>query len=432
MFQECVNQLHLRSLVSVSMDGPNVNWKFLDLLQEEHAQLYGGKQLVTVGSCGLHTLHNAFKCGFVAWGLDRLLKAMHTLFNNVPARRENYMQVTKSSVFPLSFCAHRWVENLPVVERALAVWPSLLIYMEAVRTKKAPNPGTGSYDTIAAAIKDPLILAKLHFYMAIARTFTPFLKRYQTDEPVMPFLGRDLAEFLKSLLRRFIKRELLQDATTVQLTRLDITERKNWVRLQDVDIGLGAESILKVMLYWSSSVLSCPLRGEKLLILSHGQASVERGFSVNKEVETTNIMGDTVVARRLVCDYVALHGGVTKVPLTKELLKSVEAARTRYRDYLTEERRKKELEAKGQKRKAAEDDLEELRKRKKTILEVSQGLAREADKTAEEAEAKSGTKMAELISKSNILRKGSKKKLAELEILEKEIEAKGAELRKIE
>ena len=52
---------------------------------------------------------------------------------------------------------------------------------------------------------------------------------------------------------------------------------------------------------------------QKLLILSHGQASVERGFSVNKEVEATNIMGDTVVARRLVCDYVALHGGVTKV-----------------------------------------------------------------------------------------------------------------------
>ncbi|KAJ8396812.1 hypothetical protein AAFF_G00014110 [Aldrovandia affinis] len=123
---------------------------------------------------------------------------------------------------------------------------------------------------------------------------------------------------------------------------------------------------------------------------------------------------------------------VTKVPLTKELLKSVEAARTRYRDYLTEERRKKEVEAKARKRKAAEDNLEELRKRKKTILEVSQGLAREADKTAEEAEAKSGTKMAKLISKSNILRRGSKKKLAELEIIEKEIEAKGAELRKIE
>ncbi|KAJ8405343.1 hypothetical protein AAFF_G00318160 [Aldrovandia affinis] len=119
---------------------------------------------------------------------------------------------------------------------------------------------------------------------------------------------------------------------------------------------------------------------------------------------------------------------VTKVPLTKELLKSVEAARTRYRDYLTEERRKKELEAKARKKgcrgrpRGAEKEKENH----------PRGVAREADKTAEEAEAKSGTKMAELISKSNILRKGSKKKLAELEIIEKEIEAKGAELRKIE
>ena len=102
-----------------------------------------GLQLVCVGSCGLHTLHNSFKCGFTVWQLDKLLRAMHTLFHNTPARREDYITVTKSSVFPLSFCAHRWVENLPVVERALAVWPSLLLYMEAVKTKRLPNPGTG-------------------------------------------------------------------------------------------------------------------------------------------------------------------------------------------------------------------------------------------------------------------------------------------------
>lgn len=60
-----------------------------------------------------------------------------------PTRREDYITVTKSTVFPLSFCAHRWVENLPVVERALAVWPSLRLYMEAMKTKRLLNPGTG-------------------------------------------------------------------------------------------------------------------------------------------------------------------------------------------------------------------------------------------------------------------------------------------------
>ncbi|XP_059922920.1 uncharacterized protein LOC132469020 [Gadus macrocephalus] len=196
LLSECMDKLNLRNLVSISMDGPNVNWKLFDLFQKDQAEQYGGLQLVCVGSCGLHTLHNSFKCGFTVWQLDKLLRAMHTLFHNTPAKREDYITVTKSSVFRLSFCAHRWVENLPVVERALAVWPSFLLYMEAVKTKRLPNPGTASYDTVAAAIKDPLVLAKLQFYAAIARTFNPFLKKYQTDEPVLPFLPKDLTELM--------------------------------------------------------------------------------------------------------------------------------------------------------------------------------------------------------------------------------------------
>jgi len=37
---------------------------------------------------------------------------------------------------------------------------------------------------------------------------------------------------------------------------------------------------------------------------------------------------DTLVAQRLVCDYVTRHRSVSKVPLTKELLSLVAAART--------------------------------------------------------------------------------------------------------
>ena len=55
---------------------------------------------------------------------------------------------------------------------------------------------SGSYDTVLAAIKDPLILAKFQFYAALARTFTPFLKKYLTDEPVLPFLPKDLTELM--------------------------------------------------------------------------------------------------------------------------------------------------------------------------------------------------------------------------------------------
>ena len=101
------------------MDGLIVNWKFVQHLQQELIDQFSGRQLLNVGSCGLHTLHNAFKCGFTMWDIDKILKALWYLFQNVPARRDDYTAVTKSDLFSLQFCGHRWVENSPVIERAI-------------------------------------------------------------------------------------------------------------------------------------------------------------------------------------------------------------------------------------------------------------------------------------------------------------------------
>lgn len=109
------------------MDGPNVNWKFFEMLQQEHGEHNGGKQLAVIGTCGLHTLHNAVKAGFISWHMEKILRALHFLFLNVPARREDFINVTGSSTFTLPFCGHRWIENLPVAERALQIWPNILI-----------------------------------------------------------------------------------------------------------------------------------------------------------------------------------------------------------------------------------------------------------------------------------------------------------------
>lgn len=73
-------------------------------------------------------------------------------------------------------------------------------YVDAVKQKKLPHPGTAPYDTVEAAQADPLISAKLQFFLAISRTFNPFLTKYQTDEPVLPFLAKDLSELIKVII----------------------------------------------------------------------------------------------------------------------------------------------------------------------------------------------------------------------------------------
>lgn len=168
---------------------------------------------------------------------------------------------------------------------------------------------------------------------------------------------------------------------------------------------------------------------QSALLLSHGQATVERGFSVNKEVETCNLRDESLEALRLICDKVVICGGVLKVPLTKELLASAASARSQYRLYIESERKKKESATHEHKRKTAEKELEDLWNQRQVLISVCQSLEKDADNCAEMGQGKAGMKMAELITKSNSLRRRQKDKKAELLRLETMIKEKATQLR---
>jgi len=48
-----------------------------------------------------------------------------------------------------------------------------------------------------------------------------------------------------------------------------------------------------------------------------GQATVEQGFSINKQVETENLSEESVVAKRTICNYVTYVGGIEHVDVIK-------------------------------------------------------------------------------------------------------------------
>ena len=88
-----------------------------------------------------------------------------------------------------------------------------------------------------------------------------------------------------------------------------------------------------------------------LLFLSHGQASVERGFSVNKEIATSNLMEHYLIAHRVIKDHVQSVGELKQLLISKELLQSAQNARHQYHAYLESQKTQKEVEKKGVKRK---------------------------------------------------------------------------------
>ena len=68
----------------------------------------------------------------------------------------------------------------------------------------------------------------------------------------------------------------------------------------------------------------------KVVALVSRSDIIERGFSVNRQVEKENMSEWMHVVLRCICDYLSYAGGILELTMTKEVLSSVSGARHRY------------------------------------------------------------------------------------------------------
>nr|CAD7423968.1 unnamed protein product [Timema monikensis] len=129
------------------------------------------------------------------------------------------------------------------------------------------------------------------------------------------------------------------------------------------------------------------------LVLSHGNATVEGGFSVNKSLLVENMHEKTVIAQRHIHDEIQEAGGIKNIHISKKMLDYVRGARKRYHEYLEmkkqeksekdkkkaekrkldiqvkdlEGERKKLMMATEEKREAIDVELQELKKKQASL-----------------------------------------------------------------
>ena len=446
---------------------------------------------------------------------------------------------------PLKFVSHRWMENVPVCERALLIIQQVTAYVRKIEEKQLSKPSCKSYEVVATKLKDKLLIAELEFFRYIAMYLLPFLGNYQTDRPIIPFMMSDLSSVIKGLVQIIVKPQIIQAAQGSKLFSVDLDDEDTFVTYSKVEIGFSTEKALKqavkdkkvsdrqvlefrleckgfvvkvlkkllekcpvtYALVRNLSVLdpremaskgnACKSKLKKVLshlvscdkvqkrdcdevirqytnfidcaiptigtekfsgfipnkdrvdeflskamcedgyhkllevvkiclVLSHGQATVERGFSINKEVETENLKEQSITAQRLICDYVKSVGGVLKVKITKELLQSASLARQKYDQYLAKEKESKTSDAQKRKRKCLEDSIADLKKQAKQAKLDYDSLNKAADDYAVKAEKERDFSH---IAKSNALREKSKEKSLLCIELESKISEKVTELK---
>ena len=235
---KCIQQLQLAKCLQISMDGPSVNWKFYkDITLQIKADF--NNELVDIGSCGLHILHGAFKTAIennkIFGELESLFSSAYWLFKDSPARRDDFQKATGSTCFPIKFCKHRWLANLPVAQRFLLVWENIKKFVQAVANKQVPKPKCKSYKVVQDNVANEMVVPITQFYITLAQEIHPFLERYQCDKPMMPFLGQDLLNLLRALMQRFVKSDIMSGLTTqYKVMTFDIKDEKKYCAAKKV------------------------------------------------------------------------------------------------------------------------------------------------------------------------------------------------------
>ena len=126
-----------------------------------------------------------------------------------------------------------------------------------------------------------------------------------------------------------------------------------------------------------------------LFTLSHDQAALEKGFSINNELMVENMKEESLIASRFVYDTVkssAVH--FSEIRLNRRLKRNVRVVRMRYQLHLQDQRKLTVESEKDRKRKAIQDEIRAVESERKLSKESIASMSQEADALAVQTEEK--------------------------------------------
>ena len=141
-----------------------------------------------------------------------------------------------------------WVENQLVAKKAQSIWPKIVAVVDFCSTLlKSKQPGRGdpnkSYQVLLSKCKDQLITVKFQFFEEIAAKMNIFLKRFQTDAPMVSFLVDTLDQLIRYMCSKFVLNVLEKAKMTASFIKLSMLDRN--IQKVTTEVSFGLKSHLK-------------------------------------------------------------------------------------------------------------------------------------------------------------------------------------------
>ena len=110
---------------------------------------------------------------------------------------------------------------------------------------------------------------------------------------------------------------------------------------------------------------------QSIFVLTHGQAAVELGFSLNQSLLRCNMKEMSIVSQRRIKDYMITCNFVpSNVGITPELIKSASLSHNRYTAFLEDQKKEKAKGAADQQALELEKEIKDCEKKKNDLTQL--------------------------------------------------------------
>ncbi|CAF0949463.1 unnamed protein product [Adineta ricciae] len=235
----------LRRLLMLGRDNPTVNISLENLIDAELRTM--GSNLLLIGSCNLHVVHNGFKSGLssASWHVENVCTEIYSWFKQSPARKEDLVDTIHDfddlmEKTLLYFTITRWVLLGKVITRVLTLWEPLCDYFLDFlpTTQKVQIQKNDKYDKIKSNLTSNVIKIRLRFVLFLCENiFDQFLTWFQQEGPLIHLLHHELTRLFSTVLMKFLKSDYVCEKSGSDLLDLDFKLSEKQLTNKQIRIG---------------------------------------------------------------------------------------------------------------------------------------------------------------------------------------------------
>ena len=101
---------------------------------------------------------------------------------------------------------------------------------------------------VCDAMQDPFMISKLMLFSFVCGLVEPYLKVFQSDCLMVPFIDSEVKSVIKSLLLLIVKPIIEKSKTATDLNNINLSSEENLLPIKDVEVAFGVKNELKELI----------------------------------------------------------------------------------------------------------------------------------------------------------------------------------------